>query len=150
MPAGAVVPIRRRLEWICACRSGEFDHINTQDLDKYLERATRHMPWTELSQKDFVEWVAPWSVLAEQELLRQSLLLMEEVVRRPERLDKSAFQCAQAAAKKLTGSSRSNTATPMKGLSRSNSLRKSVKDVKLRSVVREKKEESMRPVSYVG
>ena len=79
-----------------------------------------------------------------QELLRQALSLMEEVVRRPERLDKSAYACAR-----LTSSAKlARKTTTTKALSRNNSLRKSVKEVKLRSVAREKSAD--RPSSYVG
>ena len=55
---GNEIPIEVRLDWIQRCRKGEFDETtNSQDLKKYLGRGLKLMPWTELSQKDFLEYV---------------------------------------------------------------------------------------------
>ncbi len=51
------------------------------ELDKYLERGMAQMPWAEMSQKDFLEYVVPFEVLSEEELLRQSIIVMDIVVR---------------------------------------------------------------------
>ncbi len=54
------VDVRDRLEWIAAGQRGALDGVRPEDVEKYLRRGTEAMPWTELSQKDFVEFVAPY------------------------------------------------------------------------------------------
>ncbi len=108
--------------------------------------------------------------MTESDLLRQSTHLMSLVVQNPGRLHRSAFQDAlqkaaeENAAKmanrsgsssnlaKSSSASASASASPLlarksAGLSRTNSLRRSIKEVKLRSVCREGG--NSRPASYV-
>ena len=50
------------------------------------------MPWTEMSQSDFLQYVVKAQVvILEQILLQNALSIMEIVVKNPERLTKSAF-----------------------------------------------------------
>ena len=44
------------------------------------------MPWTELSQKDFLEHVVPGGLLGDQELLETSKEIMAIVVQNPGRM----------------------------------------------------------------
>ena len=62
------------------------------DLNKYLKRALAQMPWCEMSQKDFLEFVVPYDVIAEDQLLKESINVMGVVVKNPDRLLNSKFQ----------------------------------------------------------
>ncbi len=103
----------------------------------------------------------------EDELLRQSTLLMSLVVRHPGRLHRSAHgEARQRAAEENAAKMRSasghampfgtpsalsvagSPATPRKGLSRTNSLRRSMKEIKLRPTAGAAQGNS-RPTSFV-
>lgn len=53
------------------------------------------MPWGEMSQRDFLEYVVPNDLMTKEDLLKDSLIIMAAAVRNPDRLTKSAFQCEQ-------------------------------------------------------
>ena len=151
----AEIPIERRLQWITDCKEGRIEHVTKKDLEKYLGRGMMYMPWEELSQKDFLQYVVPYSVLSEEELLSQSIKIMEVVVKNPKRLHNSAFHASIEAAMMHNGVTRTPSSasliggspqTPRKNLSRTNSLRRSIKEVKLRNVASEK---GSRPSSMV-
>ncbi len=72
-----------RLQWLEDARAGKFDHVARSDVDKYTRRGMEMMPWTELSQKDFLEHVVPRGMLGEEELLQKSVELMDIVVKNP-------------------------------------------------------------------
>ena len=46
----------------------------------------------ELSQKDWLNYVVPYKILDEEELLKHSLYIMDVVVKNPVRLHNSSFQ----------------------------------------------------------
>ena len=95
---GNDIPIETRLEWIKRCRNGDFkETLNVPDLNKYLGRGLKLMPWTELSQKLFLTHVAHQNdMLDDTTLLECSLKMMEIVVENPERLLKSAHEVEKA------------------------------------------------------
>ena len=159
---GAEIPIVHRLEWIAGIRNRTLDHVTVKELDKYLRRGLELMPWTELSQKEFLEFVAPYSVLEEAELLKQAVAIMEVVVRTPSRLLKSAFRYKHGTPVlsrrgSLAQSAPNSPGTPRKKpLSRTNSLRKSITEVKLRRVMKDNNNNNngtptnSRPHSYIA
>ena len=95
---GSDVPLEHRLEWIVRARNGEFsDHIQQPDLDKYLYRGLVKMPWTEMSQSEFLKYVVSFPIkepklITDEVMLKASTILMEQVVRDPERLFRSAYK----------------------------------------------------------
>jgi len=86
------------LEWIVRARNGEFsDHVQQPDLDKYLNRGLIKMPWTEMSQSEFLHYVVSFPIqhpklIADDVMLQASTKLMEQVIRDPERLFRSAYK----------------------------------------------------------
>ena len=95
---GNDVPLEHRIDWLVRARKGEFsDHINQSDIDKYLSRGLEKMPWTEMSQAEFLQYVVSFpmelpKLIAEDVMLKVSIALMEHVVRDPERLYRSAYK----------------------------------------------------------
>ena len=79
-------------------RNGEFsDHVQQPDLDKYLNRGLIKMPWTEMSQSEFLQYVVSFPIqhpklITDDVMLQASTKLMEQVVRDPERLFRSAYK----------------------------------------------------------
>ena len=152
--SGSEIPIGHRLDWVTACREGKIDHVTQKELEKYLRRGLAQMPWVELSQKDFLDYVVPYKVLSEEELLKQSILVMGVVVSNPERLLNSAFHHGLASAMHHNGvprhSAPNSPTTNRKNLSRTNSLRRSIKEVQLRRVPdKDKPRAGSRPSSMV-
>ena len=49
------------------------------------------MPWTEMSQSDFLVHVVQWQVLMDQIIMPNAIKIMEVVVNNPNRLHQSAF-----------------------------------------------------------
>ena len=86
------------MEWIVRARNGEFsDHVQQPDLDKYLNRGLMKMPWTEMSQSEFLQYVVSFPIqhpklITDDVMLQASTKLMEQVVRDPERLFRSAYK----------------------------------------------------------
>jgi hypothetical protein len=80
---GTDIDVRHRLQWVEDARLGVHEHVAREDLEKYLNRGMELMPWTELSQKDFLEYVAPNQMLGEKVLLDKSVELMAVVVHNP-------------------------------------------------------------------
>ena len=91
------------LNHLFRCTEGVFDdHLNRADLCKYLDRGLERMPWSELSQKDFLEHVVKFQetcctsdkqiLLSPDLLVANSIRIMEEAVRNPDRLFNSAYQ----------------------------------------------------------
>lgn len=154
--SGADIPIANRLDWITECRKGAHGDAQMRDLPKYLERGVGQMPWIELSQKDFLDYVVPYPVISDEELLKQSVSLMEAVVACPDRLKRSLYHYNLA--KTMEANNIERVQTPMgspslarKALSRTNSLRRSVKEVKLRNTgVMPGSRSSSRPTSFIS
>ena len=77
------------------------DHLNRADLCKYLDRGLERMPWSELSQKDFLDHVVKFQesccssssqvLLSPDLLVAHSVRIMEEAVNNPDRLFMSAY-----------------------------------------------------------
>ena len=88
---GAKIPVVNRLEWVGECRNGAFDHVTVQDMDKYLSRGLEKMPWTEMSQADFLVYVVNARVMPNEVVFPNAVKIMEIVVNNPDRLHKSAF-----------------------------------------------------------
>ena len=75
--------------------------MNRTNLCKYLDRGLERMPWSELSQKDFLEHVVKFQetcctsdkqiLLSPDLLVANSIRIMEEAVRNPDRLFNSAY-----------------------------------------------------------
>ena len=95
---GSQVPLERRIEWLIDARNDMFsDHVTQSDLDKYLGRGLVKMPWTEMSQAEFLQYVVSFPVglpklIPDEVMLKVSVELMDQVVRDPERLYRSAFK----------------------------------------------------------
>ena len=77
------IAIEHRLEWMKQLRRGDFDHLSLSDLKKYLSRGTQQMPWTEMSQSDFLIYVVPNELLDNEQLLESSISIMRSVVENP-------------------------------------------------------------------
>lgn len=110
--SGAQIPIHVRLEWIGECRNGAFEHVRVQDLEKYLNRGLEQMPWTEMSQADFLVYVVNARVVPDNVVFPNAVKIMEIVVNNPERLQKSAFVASKPSLRKAlmsTSSSGSNS-----------------------------------------
>lgn len=89
--SGADIPVTVRLEWIGQCRNGDFDHVTVKDMDKYLSRGLERMPWTEMSQSDYLVYVVNARVTYDEIVFPNAVKIMEIVVNNPDRLHKSAF-----------------------------------------------------------
>ena len=77
------IPIEHRLDWFEKCRRGEFDHVSFKDLEKYLNRGIRRMPWAEMSQADFLKYVVPNQLISDEQLLQASIAIMKAAVENP-------------------------------------------------------------------
>ena len=80
-----------RLEWIGECRNGAVDHVSVKDLDKYLSRGLEKMPWTEMSQSEFLVYVVNARVIPDEIVYPNAVQIMEIVVNNPDRLHKSSY-----------------------------------------------------------
>ena len=91
-----------RLEWISQCRNGAFDHVTEMDMDKYLSRGLEKMPWTEMSQSEFLVYVVNARVVQDDIVLPNAIKIMEIVVNNPDRLQKSAYGVLMTQSSKMT------------------------------------------------
>ena len=91
-----------RLEWISQCRNGAFDHVTENDMDKYLSRGLEKMPWTEMSQSEFLVYVVNARVVQDDIVLPNAIKIMEIVVNNPDRLQKSAYGVLMTQSSKTT------------------------------------------------
>jgi hypothetical protein len=57
--------------------------LSQGDLKKYLSRGTQKMPWTEMSQSDFLTYVVPNELMTNEQLLESSIVIMKSVVENP-------------------------------------------------------------------
>ena len=57
------------------------------------------MPWTEMSQSDFLVHVVKWQVLMDQIIMPNAVKIMEVVVNNPDRLHQSAFSAQKTSEK---------------------------------------------------
>ncbi|XP_040565268.1 uncharacterized protein [Lepeophtheirus salmonis] len=89
--SGSEIPIQIRLEWIKDCRDEKYSHIDIDDLEMNLRKGTEFMPWTELSQVDYLKYVSGSKLISEEKLLQTSLELMGIVVQNPDRLKYSEY-----------------------------------------------------------
>ena len=105
---GAEIPIYMRLEWISQCRNGAFDHVTEQDMDKYLSRGLEKMPWTEMSQSEFLVYVVNARVVQNDIVLPNAIKIMEIVVNNPDRLQKSAYGVLMTQSAKMTNHVQAN------------------------------------------
>jgi len=88
---GADIPVAERSKMINKIRQEKVKDFTFSDISKYLDMVLDLVPWAEFSQHDFLDSVATADVLPKDMLLSASISVMEEVVKSPERLTKSAY-----------------------------------------------------------
>jgi len=88
---GADIPVAERSKMINKIRQEKVKDFTFSDISKYLDMVLDLVPWSEFSQHDFLDSVATADVLPKDMLLSASISVMEEVVKSPERLTKSAY-----------------------------------------------------------
>jgi len=88
---GADIPVAERSKMINKIRQEKVKDFTFSDISKYLDMVLDLVPWPEFSQHDFLDSVATADVLPKDMLLSASISVMEEVVKSPERLTKSAY-----------------------------------------------------------
>ena len=107
---GADIPVAERSKMINKIRQEKVKDFTFSDISKYLDMVLDLVPWSEFSQHDFLDSVATADVLPkvnisyimtiinplfisvwQDMLLSASISVMEEVVKSPERLTKSAY-----------------------------------------------------------
>jgi hypothetical protein len=88
---GSDIPVAERSKMINKIRQEKVKDYTFCDISKYLDMVLDLVPWSEFSQHDFLDSVASADVLAKDMLLSASISVMEEVVKNPERLSKSAY-----------------------------------------------------------
>lgn len=88
---GADIPVTERSKMINKIRQEKIKDYTFSDISKYLDLVLDLVPWSEFSQHDFLDSVASADVLPKDMLLSASISVMEEVVKNPERLNKSAY-----------------------------------------------------------
>ena len=100
------IPVTERTKLITKIREEKVKDFTFSDIWKYLDIVLTLMPWREMSQSDFVNFVAHTNILPQvkttntlltflfdfqEMLLSASLAIMEEALKNPERLNKSSF-----------------------------------------------------------
>ena len=100
------IPVTERTKLITKIREEKVKDFTFSDIWKYLDIVLTLMPWREMSQSDFVNFVAHTNILPQvkttnalltflfdfqEMLLAASLAIMEEALKNPERLNKSSF-----------------------------------------------------------
>merc|ERR1712106_377563 len=88
------VKVSERCRIINKVRQEKVKDFTAADINMHLDRILDLVPYSELSQQEFLEQVSTSEVLPQDMLLSASLAVMTEVVRNPERLTKSAFLAA--------------------------------------------------------
>lgn len=88
---GSDIPVSERSKMINKIRQEKIKDYTFSDISKYLDLVLDLVPWSEFSQHDFLESVASADVLPKDMLLSAAISVMEEVVKNPERLNKSAY-----------------------------------------------------------
>jgi len=88
---GSDIPVTERSKMINKIRQEKINDYTFSDISKYLDLVLDLVPWAEFSQHDFLASVASADVLPKDMLLSASISVMEEVVKNPERLTKSAY-----------------------------------------------------------
>jgi len=91
---GSDIPVFERSKVINKIRQEKIKDYTFADISKYLDMVLDLVPWSEFSQHDFLESVVSSDVLPKEMLLSASISIMEEVVKNPERLNKSAYLLA--------------------------------------------------------
>ena len=100
------IPVTERTKLITKIREEKVKDFTFSDIWKYLDIVLTLMPWREMSQSDFLTYVAHTNILPQvkisntllpllivfQEMLHAaSLAIMEEALKNPERLNKSSY-----------------------------------------------------------
>jgi len=88
---GSDIPVTERSKLITKIREEKVKDYTFSDLSKYLDIVLDLVPWKEMSQKDFMSFVAHTNILPESMLLSASLIIMEEALKNPDRLTKSSY-----------------------------------------------------------
>ena len=103
----ADIPVTERTKLITKIREEKVKDFTFSDIWKYLDIVLALMPWREMSQSNFIDFVARTNILPQVEiqsspphicylffqemLLAASLAIMEEALKNPERLNKSSY-----------------------------------------------------------
>ena len=102
------IPVTERTKLITKIREEKVKDFTFSDIWKYLDIVLALMPWREMSQSNFVNFVAHTNILPQvkttntiltfldifgfqEMLLAASLAIMEEALKNPERLNKSSY-----------------------------------------------------------
>ena len=100
------IPVTERTKLITKIREEKVKDFTFSDIWKYLDIVLTLMPWREMSQSDFLTYVAHTNILPQvkisntllplliafqEMLLAASLAIMEEALKNPERLNKSSY-----------------------------------------------------------
>ena len=100
------IPVTERTKLITKIREEKVKDFTFSDIWKYLDIVLTLMPWREMSQSDFLTFVAhtnilpqvkisntllPLLIVFQEMLLAASLAIMEEALKNPERLNKSSY-----------------------------------------------------------
>ena len=100
------IPVTERTKLITKIREEKVKDFTFSDIWKYLDIVLTLMPWREMSQSDFLTYVAhtnilpqvkisntllPLLIVFQEMLLAASLAIMEEALKNPERLNKSSY-----------------------------------------------------------
>jgi len=88
---GADIPVSERSKLITKIKEEKVKDYTFSDVSKYLDMVLDLVPWNEMSQTDFISYVAKTNILPERMLLSASLTIMEEALKNPDRLTKSSF-----------------------------------------------------------
>ena len=103
------IPVTERTKLITKIREEKVKDFTFSDIWKYLDIVLALMPWREMSQSNFIDFVAHTNILPQvkttntilssshflfvlqEMLLTASLAIMEEALKNPERLNKSSY-----------------------------------------------------------
>jgi len=85
------IPIQHRLRIIEQIKEGQVKDYGADDISKYLGRVLDLVPFTEMSQRDFFQYVMESCLLDKDSLIAASKGLMKKVIDNPDRLYKSLY-----------------------------------------------------------
>ena len=89
---GGDIPVTERTKLITEIREEKVKDFTFSDLFDSLETVLPLVPWREMSQSDFVTFVAHTNILPQDMLLSASLAIMDQVLTNPSRLKKSSYE----------------------------------------------------------
>jgi len=87
----ADIPLKYRLRIVQQIKDGKIKDYNSENICKYLERVIDLVPWEEMSQKEFIEYVIDSSILDQERLISACKGIMTSVIQQPDRLCNSVY-----------------------------------------------------------